>query len=327
MTKSHRLYDMSGRHARLGLPSLLLITLLALFSGRAQAYSALYAFGDSLSDTGNVFASVGIPLPPYFNGRFSNGPVWVETLAANLGLSADAATVVAGGTNFAFGGAATGSPPAILGPSSPPTLIQQTGLFLGGTGGIADPNALYVVFGGGNDVRAGDVTGSAMNIATVIATLAGAGAQNFLVPNLPDVGQTPEAIAAGPAAQAGATFLSTTFNTQLAGELATLRSTLGVNIVEFDTFAFLNNLLANPAAFGFTNIDSPCFSGATGIGGPGTVCANPDEYVFWDGIHPTAATHEIFGNLAFQAVIPLPAAVWLFGSALGMLGWIRRRSS
>ncbi|RMF99360.1 MAG: G-D-S-L family lipolytic protein [Gammaproteobacteria bacterium] len=304
---------------------MLLIALLALVSGRAQAYSALYAFGDSLTDTGNVFAANGIPLPPYFNGRFSNGPVWIETLAANLGLSATPATAVPGGTNFAFGGAATGSPPAVIGPTSPPTLIQQAGLFLSATGGVADPNALYVVFGGGNDVRGGDITGSAGNIATVISTLAGAGAQNFLVPNLPDIGQTPEAIAGGPALQAGATFLSTTFNTQLAGELANLTATLGVNIIQFDTFAFLNNILANPASFGFTNVNTPCYSGTTGIGGPGTVCADPSQYVFWDGIHPTAATHQLFGDLAFQAVIPLPAAAWLFGSALGLLGWIRRR--
>jgi len=62
------------------------------------------------------------------------------------------------------------------------------------------------------------------------------------------------------------------------------------------------------------------------IGGPGSVCADPDAYVFWDGIHPTANSHELLGDFAFAA-IPVPGAVWLFGSALGLLGWLRRRAA
>ena len=81
--------------------------LLVLFTGPASAFSALYAFGDSLTDTGNVYlAAPGVPLAPYYNGRFSNGPLWVEGLANNLGLSINPS--VGGGTNYAFGGAVTG---------------------------------------------------------------------------------------------------------------------------------------------------------------------------------------------------------------------------
>jgi len=292
------------------------------FSATAATPTAIYGFGDSLSDTGNVTVLNGIPLAPYFPGHFSNGPVWIETLASNLGLSA--APALLGGTNFAFGGAATGTPPSIPSPTTPPTVIEQAGMLLTAAGGILDPGALYVVFGGGNDVRAGNSSFAAGNLSTAITALAGGGATRFLVPNLPDIGLTPEAIAGGPAVVAGATFLSVTHNAALVPELAFLRASLGIDIIEFDIFSILNSIVANPAAFGMTNTTDACFSGATGIGGPGTVCATPESYVFWDGIHPTAAMHEIIGDLA-TAAVPVPAAVWLFGSALGLLGWTRRK--
>ena len=68
-------------------------------------------FGDSLSDVGNVYlATNGIePASPYVDGQFSNGPVWVQDLAARLGLPALTPSL-AGGSDYAFGGATTGSP-------------------------------------------------------------------------------------------------------------------------------------------------------------------------------------------------------------------------
>lgn len=290
-------------------------------AGPASAYSTLYVFGDSLSDTGNLYTLTGgIPLAPYDSGRFSNGPNWVDTLAANLGLASTAA--LQGGTNFAWGGAPTGAPFA----SSVPTLTQQVATYLGGTGGFADPNGLYVVFGGGNDIRQGSITGSVANIEAMITSLAAAGATTFLVPNLPNIGLTPEAQSGGPGVIAGATFLSTMFNAQLAAALPLLSSGLGVTIFELDVFGIVNSVVANPGAFGLTNASAACYTGPLGVGGPAPTCANPDEYLFWDKIHPTSAAHQILGNAA-SSVIPVPAAVWLFGSALGVMAWMRRRAA
>ncbi|MDZ4862057.1 MAG: SGNH/GDSL hydrolase family protein, partial [Gemmatimonadota bacterium] len=165
-----------ARPAARGLRALSLVgaLVIALVSAQASAYSALYVFGDSLSDTGNVFAATGgtNPPPPYFNGRFSNGPVWVETLSTNLGLGAVNPSLL-GGKNFAWGGATTGGtpPPAIPGTS----LTQQVAGYLVGVGGVADASGLYVVWGGGNDVRAGNITNSVANISAMITSLAGAG--------------------------------------------------------------------------------------------------------------------------------------------------------
>src|SRR6516164_3574154 len=73
-----------------------------------SVYSNLIVFGDSISDTGNGFLFTGgvATAPPYFDGHFSNGPMWVEVLADRLGLPAPAPSL-GGGTNYAFGGAET----------------------------------------------------------------------------------------------------------------------------------------------------------------------------------------------------------------------------
>jgi outer membrane lipase/esterase len=319
--------EISGRPVARGLRAVSLVGALvvSLVSAQASAYSALYVFGDSLSDTGNInVVTGGVPLPPYATGRFSNGPVWVETFASNLGLTA--VNSLSGGTNYAFGGAPTGAP---FTSSSPSLTDQVNGQYLPSHGGVADPNALYVVWGGGNDVRSGSptvLTASVPNIVNIITALAAAGATNFLVPNLPNIGLTPEAQAGGAAVVAGATFLSVNFNSQLIAATAGLRSSLGVTIFDVDVFSFLNNTIANAGSLGITNTTGRCYIGPTGVGGSGTVCANPNEYVFWDGIHPTAAAHALLGNYASSAV-PVPAAAWLFVSGVAALGALRRKAA
>ena len=75
----------------------------------ASAYSTLYAFGDSLSDAGNIFNLSGdtLPAPPYYNGHFSNGLTWVEDLSLKLGLGTLTPSSK-GGNDWAYGGAQTG---------------------------------------------------------------------------------------------------------------------------------------------------------------------------------------------------------------------------
>ncbi|MEO8225715.1 MAG: SGNH/GDSL hydrolase family protein, partial [Gammaproteobacteria bacterium] len=297
----------SGRPVARGLRAVSFIGALfvALVSVQASAYSAMYVFGDSLSDTGNIAFNTGgiVPGAPYATGRFSNGPVWVETLSTNLGLGAVNPSLL-GGKNFAYGGAVTG--PALTSGFPSKTLTDQASGYLTGVAGVADPNALYVVWGGGNDVRLGNITNSVSNLSAIITSLATAGATNFLVANLPNIGLTPDAVAGGPAVVAGATALSNLFNSQLGAALPGLASGLGINIISLNVFGFLNDAIANAPGNGFTNTTGRCYNGPNS-GGPPAPCANPNEYIFWDGIHPTAAAHALLGAYA-TSIIPVPGA-------------------
>lgn len=303
---------------RASFASVLLITVIVLFAGRAEAYSQIVAFGDSLSDNGNFFALTGgtIPPPPYFNGRFSNGPVWVETLAGSLGIGLD---------DRAVGGATTGT---VNTNGIGGGMTDQFGAYLGGT---VDTSALHTVFGGANDFLAlgpmddpiAALVTAVTNLVTGIGGLLAAGVpgENILVLNLPNLGITPRSLES-PDGGVGATAISGAFNAQLA---ATIASTFpGSGIISLDVFGLLDNILANPGAFGLTNITEPCFD-ADALPAP-TLCSNPAEYAFWDEIHPTNTLHNQLAAEALAA-IPVPAAIWLFGSAIGILGWTRRRAA
>ncbi|MEX0271656.1 SGNH/GDSL hydrolase family protein [Leptolyngbyaceae cyanobacterium UHCC 1019] len=293
------------------------IALVALSPVVAEAigFTNLYVFGDSLSDTGNLYRATGnlIPPPPYFNGRLSNGPLWVEYLAPKLNLTYTPQT------NFAFAGATTGTLNTTL-PGGVPGLQQEVNLFTT-LNPVADPTALYIVWSGANDYLGGKQQNPAIpvsNLSTAIQSLAGVGAKNIVVANLPDLGKLPGTIA-NPQASAGLTALSGAHNSFLAQTLSLLSPSLspsGVNLIPLDVNALFNDALTNPAKYGFTNTTESCISPPPLLN-PGvvpTVCSNPREYVFWDDIHPTTATHAFIGELAFETVsnsqaIPEPSAV------------------
>lgn len=299
--------------------------LISLPAAAGTDYTDMYVFGDSLSDTGNIsaFFAGQIPQPPYADGRFSNGPVWAEGLSDQLGLGPVDPSFT-GGDNYAWGGATTG--PETGGGGLPPySLLDQTSFYLNDAGGIADPNALYVLWGAGNDVRDENSAESATNMGMMIEDLAGAGAVNFLVLNLPNIGLTPESLGNGTSATKEA--LSIEFNDELGAITGNLAADLGLDITLLDVFALFNAIVDNPGDFGFSNVSEPCYEGQTGLGGPGDVCADPAAYVFWDGIHPTAAAHAMIGSEAYVALtaVPVPAALPLLLGALGFLGVARRR--
>ena len=248
--------------------------LLSSQSAYADAFTNLFAFGDSLTDTGNLCPGSGCPSAPYLDGRFSNGPVWIEPFANAFRLRADP---LPGGTNYAVGGFTTFD---VLTFGIPSFSLDYSG--------VADPGALYVIWAGGNDgLRGADMAQAAARVAQAILDLSAMGAKFFLVPNLPDLGQTPRE-------PASSRQISIDFNDALAAELAALT---GVTVFPVDLFSLVDEIVANPGAFGFTNVDTACFDGVS-------VCLEPESFLWWDEIHPTAAAHALLAEAAL-AVIPV----------------------
>lgn len=317
------------------------LALLAFAGGQntvaAAPVSGILVFGDSLADIGNAAIATGgaVPQsPPYAPGRFSNGPIWVDHLASHYGFNL--LPSFAGGTDYAVGGATSGSnlPQDIPGTLS---IAGQAQSYLTAHGGVADPNALYVVMGGANDLFAAVQTpaqtlaiinAGVSNLVGTAAGLIGSGAQHILVSGIPDVGLTPFVLgldaASGAAGQivAGATLLSSTFNSALVEALQQLsQSVPSARIDLLDLFDLSETVADNPGPFGLTDVVDACFDGVD-------VCANPDQYYFWDDVHPTAAGHQIIADAAIRAVSE-PSSVLTFAGALLMLGLgataVRRR--
>jgi phospholipase/lecithinase/hemolysin len=287
---------------------------LSFFSNAATAYTSLYAFGDSLTDSGNVYAATGGTLPDNplnYPGRFGNGPTWVEKLATDhLGISAITPSL-AGGTNHAWGGAWTD------GGGSVPTVLGQISQYTGG-GGTFGATDLVTVWAGANDFFFGvtDPSITAANMGTAFTMLAGAGARNILILNLPDLAKTPDIQDLGAPTAAQFSALVGGYNALLSAEIASQRSALGINLIEADMYSLYEEMQSNPSLYGLDNItDRSSFD----------PLINPDTALYWDGVHPTDLVHGFVAERAAQALgIPEPSSTLLIMS-VSFVAILRRR--
>ena len=237
----------------------------------------LVVFGDSLSDNGNSYAAVGLPKPPYYEGRWTNGYNWVDYFTVIAGLPPATAYLVDGGTNFAVGGSTS----ALLG--------AQVVVYLATVGGSADPADLFVIWIGANDFLAGiqpDETSAA--IALEISALALAGSQQFMVITVPDISLTPSIIAMSTGQVQAAKQFVATVNSDLETEIPLLASFYGVKIDLIDVNPLFTELVNDPSAFHFTNSTGEAYNPSTG-----KEVKHPNQYVFWDGFHPTTRVHKL----------------------------------
>lgn len=298
----------------------------------ARAIDRVVVFGDSLSDNGNLSdlaatGGVSYPNAPYDPDSLSNGDVWAEYFATALGVPLD---------DRAFAGSFTDTRNTVNAylqsqgfPPVAPGMKNQVDGYIGSNGG-ANPNNLYALWGGANDQiqiglgnSASAANAAANNIRDQIAQLANAGATQFLVFNLPNLGSTPLA-AGNPAAQFGLNQLTTAHNSQLAFNLAQLSlSRPNISIKTVDINSLFVDVLANPGNYGFTNTTNPYVTNAGELGVNATITGvgPASGYVFWDLLHPTTTVHEIISQRAVAVVVvPEGSTAGLLGAGCSLLG-------
>lgn len=312
------------------------ITSALLFSSHAfaadQRFNNVVVFGDSLSDAGNVSLILDPALQATQRFTTNPGSTAAENVAKALGFSSTASKL--GGTDYAYGGAGFVNNATTLPIENIPQQLQQ---YLAATGGKADARTLYQVWGGANDifyltdtytdstVIAAGAAAAAQTEVKLLGNLQAAGAKYVVVYNLPDIGKTPESIAAGAAAQSGGTQISLVYNNVLQTGITQLSGS-GLNIIPVNTFALINEVVANPSAFGFTNVTTP----ACGAGSSSVVCgpagstsglylyhypAGADQtYLFADGVHPSTAADAMLGQYV-MSILNAPGYASLLAEA------------
>jgi phospholipase/lecithinase/hemolysin len=319
VTNSSRKSSVVRRWTAAGLLVLAMAT--PLGAAGQTVFSRIVVFGDSLSDPGNAFALRGllstppydtldpllIPEAPYAKGghRFSNGATWVEQFARPLGLAGDVRPAYqetgSGAANYAVGGARAHDDGINV------NLSAQVKAFLANAGGQAPSDGLYVIEIGGNDVRdalaalasGGDpgvvISAALTSMGYNIGALYAAGARKFLVWNTPDLRPTPALRvldSLSPGAGQAVELLGQAYNAGLDAVLGNLSQLPGIEIKRFDAFQTVNELVADPAAYGLDVVNAACVMPDI----PPFECQMPDEYLFWDGIHPTGVVHGILAQ-------------------------------
>lgn len=301
---------------------------LSLFVPAAQAqsqYSSITIFGDSLSDPGNipVFFGIAYPPPPYYQNQFSNGPIYAKYLDSLFGISAPV-------NDFAIGGAMTGAGNIGGLPGNPSIGLPNAGIdgeitYYLQSNPTPGKNDLFFVWGGANNYLntvgtfaglglsgrkltqyltspTGPVTVAVSNLVTDVTRLAGIGVKNFVVPNLPDLGDTPK-LNGDPTTKAQGGQLTNVHNRTLAAAMGELQQQLHVNITIVDIGAIFRDIVADPAKYGVdpNHITDQCILNAACV-------AQHKNYLFWDDVHPTGLLQQELSN-AFFASLSGPTTV------------------
>ena len=278
----------------------------------ADSCRHLYVFGDSLSDTGNVHrmvcwlrAATPTPSPAYYEGRFSNGPNWIDLLAAEMGLVAMPAWL--GGTNYAHGGAQLGFGLSTLVPLIPNIGPQIE--FFARTRKALGAQSWIVLLGGHNDLfaavcRKDDVTwNKAVDHMTAhLERLYELGGRRFIVPPMLPIHLAPES----PADKRD--FMQQWidgFHGKLDARLDAFRNAHDdVQLVSPDLDRMTHELLDRADLYEFSNVTAGCYDE-----GSGKLAGDPCSYFWWDKCHPTTRVHTYLARCAMDAFSPRSQAV------------------
>ncbi|WP_426169224.1 SGNH/GDSL hydrolase family protein [Sandarakinorhabdus sp. DWP1-3-1] len=299
-----------------------------LMPAAAALPSQVYVFGDSFVDSGNANIGTGglaaNAAQGYFQGRFGDGYNFADIISKRL--TGDYATpFLAGGTNFAVGGArAAGDASAAPFPGVIPGLNSQLGFYGSVFGSYVDPDGLYIINFGNNDVSAierGDTYGLTAaqygdlftaNIVNTVLGLNAGGATRIIVLGVPN-GTEAEGVA---------------LQAQLDAGLDSISPFLTADLTRFDFFDFFGRVLATPQAYGLTadvDFTTPCIAVRPVINGS----IDCTGYFSFDGIHVTAPIQRaIAREVLIQAGLPTvpEPGTWLqMIAGFGLVGAFARR--
>lgn len=262
-------------------------------------------FGDSLSDNGNYLKASKssdnpMPLPPYYEGRASNGHVWTEYFAKFIGARLD---------DRAYLGALTSG----KNPRYPAAvdMVTQIDNYLNSLNGkkLNSDNTLYVVWAGANNIFTIDVksplqtTKSLWNITgdiiRSVERLKENGARYILVSNLPDLGKIALTEDVPDYKNMG-WFFTSIIETEnfILNKRVTLFSkryqSKDFKLLQFDAKKMLLDIKATPLKYNIKNTTNSCYVGVPSHPAtPNVACKNPKDYLFWDLVHPTTKIHCI----------------------------------
>ena len=302
-----------------------LLALLPLAAGMADdstdlGYDRMFVFGASFLDPGNHFVMTGETAHPPFEllgpsygvggHHFSNGPIWVEVMAQDMGLTKWAQPAYRNPAfgNYAYGYGRARDPfegePDFIEPNlsaqvaawkangyctfvpMDDTLFIVDSAYRDGLDFVTAPNPMVILLAW--------VDGIEKNIGDLYTC----GARNFLVPYLPPLEASPIAGAPDPEASPPLS-PSMIFNLMLQDRLTALSTKPGINIKTVDFFTLVSGIVMYPDMYGFTNATDSCVAfGVT----EGAFCKDRDRYVFWDPLHPTKKVHAL---LAEEALVVL----------------------
>ncbi|CAF3265307.1 unnamed protein product [Rotaria sp. Silwood2] len=256
-------------------------------------YDTVVCFGDSHSDTGNVYNLTGLKwpvVPPYYNGRFSNGKVWIE----KLGIS----NII----NYAYGGATTDNN-LVTGFTefslSVPGIRQQINKYKNITdlSKINFLRTIYIIWAGGNDY----FFNISLSSSTVVRSLINGindlieiGAKNFLILNQPPLQIYPATLAFNMPDYLNK--LTLAHNSNLSNSIQLLQSNY-TNILFklFDVYSLISNILINGSTYGINSTtncwDTPNYTVVQ-------LCSTPDTYLFIDRYHFTTRVHQLIADNA-----------------------------
>ncbi|UJR08046.1 hypothetical protein I4U23_012323 [Adineta vaga] len=259
---------------------------------RIYRFDRAVIFGDSLTDTGNVYKLTNYtwPISPYYQGRFCNGPNWVDRVNISEKL------------NYAFAGGTTDNA-VVQGYSKSltvpvPGLRQQISSYINSSSStmMNFNRTMYILWAGGNDL----VYNPTMNSSTFVNSYLNAvkdlialGGQNFLIFNAPPIQIFPYFSRQNKSAY----YISLTnaVNTDLTTGINALKTTYpNISLQKYDVYTLFTKIMANQS-FPFSNTVDRCWD-VYNFTAVAVFCQDPSTYIFLDSFHVTSTIHQLIAD-------------------------------